>query len=358
MPHASDPDAGVPFDLEARVADVLRTFASYEGEVQDRFRRWYQVRIRPYTTLDNVVDGVVLALIDIDALKHSQQEAEAARAQAEALLRVTRDPTLVLDKDLRVRTVNDAYCRTFCVEAGAVEGRLLGELGDGEWQLPRLSQLLDDVVARNGSFRDLEVTKAFPNVGTRTLQLSARRVETGARRPRLIRLTIQDLTEQRRLEASLRSDAQRLRALTSVLTLFTWSMNPNGELADAQPRWEFFTGQNALECRGPGWADALHPDDRERYLSQWAEARRGHDAFRCDVRVWNARERYWQPVTAHAAPLFDDAGNVAEWSGAFVARLDPAEGRTARRVGAPSPGGRTRRITTRRAGRGGSSKPS
>src|SRR5207244_11943122 len=82
-------------------------------EVQDTAGRWYSLRVRPYLTLDNKIDGAVLVLSDIDTLKRSEQEITVARDYAEAILRTTRYPLVVLTADLRVSTANVAFFKTF-----------------------------------------------------------------------------------------------------------------------------------------------------------------------------------------------------------------------------------------------------
>jgi two-component system CheB/CheR fusion protein len=76
------------------------------------------MRIRPYKTLDNRIDGAVVALVDIDALKRSEVEIREARDYAEAIVRTARDPLLILSADLRVHTANEAFYQRFQSLAG------------------------------------------------------------------------------------------------------------------------------------------------------------------------------------------------------------------------------------------------
>src|SRR4029077_9539331 len=92
--------------LEQLLQDVIDSISQREQEVQDTEGRWYSLRVRPYLNLDNKVDGVVLVLADIDALKRSEREIAAARDYAEAILRTTRYPLVVLTADLRVSSAN------------------------------------------------------------------------------------------------------------------------------------------------------------------------------------------------------------------------------------------------------------
>src|SRR4030095_15453124 len=97
-------------------------------------------------TLDNKIDGAVIALVDIDALKRSEAAIQEARDYAESIVRTTRDPLLILNADLRVHTANEAYYNTFKVSPAESEGRLIYDLSNGQWNIPRLRELLEDIL--------------------------------------------------------------------------------------------------------------------------------------------------------------------------------------------------------------------
>src|SRR5205085_1644487 len=132
--------------LDQLLKEVIDTVTERELEVQDEEGRWYSLRARPYLTLDNEIDGVVLVLADIDTLKRSEQEIAAARDYAEAILRTTRYPLVVLTADLRVTTANAAFYKTFNVPPGETNGRLIYEIGNGQWNIPKLRQFLEDIL--------------------------------------------------------------------------------------------------------------------------------------------------------------------------------------------------------------------
>src|SRR3989442_882325 len=165
-------------NLEQLLQEVIDTISERELEVQDTEGRWYSLRVRPYLTLDNKIDGVVLVLADIATLKRSERDIAAARDYAEAILRTTRYPLLVLTAELRVHAANAAFCQTFKVPPGETNGRLIYELGNGQWNIPKLRELLEDILPRNSFFDDFEVTHDFERIGRRTMLLNARRLNT------------------------------------------------------------------------------------------------------------------------------------------------------------------------------------
>jgi PAS domain-containing protein len=103
-------------------------------------------------------------------------EIEEARAFAQAIIDTVREPILVLDQDLRVITASRSFYRTFRVGPEDTEGRLLYQLADGHWNIPKLRLLLEKIVPEHGVMEDYEVEYDFRNVGLRTMCLNARKV--------------------------------------------------------------------------------------------------------------------------------------------------------------------------------------
>src|SRR5207253_7618938 len=189
-------------DLEQLLHEVIDTVSAREREVRDNQGRWYSLRAHPYLTLDNKIDGVVLVLADIDTLKRSEKKIAVARDYAEVILRTTQYPLVVLTAGLRVHTANAAFYKTFKVLPGETNGRLIYEVGNGQWNIPKLREWLEDILPRNSFFDDFEVTHDFERIGRRTMLLNARRLNTGqADAPQRILLAIDDITEGKQSEA-------------------------------------------------------------------------------------------------------------------------------------------------------------
>jgi two-component system, chemotaxis family, CheB/CheR fusion protein len=112
-------DAGRPFsdiksnlqvpDLSHLIDEVIRTVTSKEREVQDKDGRWYSMSIRPYRTSEHRIDGAVICLVDIDDLKRSVEAFKRSRNFSQAVVETVREPLVVLDAELRVRSANAAF---------------------------------------------------------------------------------------------------------------------------------------------------------------------------------------------------------------------------------------------------------
>src|ERR1700688_177679 len=99
-----------------------------------------------------------------------------ALAYAENIIATLREPFVVLDKSLRVRTANAAFYRDFRASKEETEGRLVYELGNGQWDIPQLRTLLIQVLSNSHPVEDFEVEHVFPALGRRNMLLTARRL--------------------------------------------------------------------------------------------------------------------------------------------------------------------------------------
>ena len=180
---------------DALLADtqaVLDTLAPKEVEVHSRSGLWYTMRILPYRTLDNVIEGAVITFTDITESKQMKMAmSEPQRQLTEALVSTAREPLLVLDADLRVVLANSDFYNTFQVTPETTQGRLLFELGNRQWDIPALHTLLEEVLSRNTVVTDFAVTHAFETIGQCTLRLNAHRIFVEPGQSELILLAIE-----------------------------------------------------------------------------------------------------------------------------------------------------------------------
>lgn len=113
---------------------------------------------------------------------------------------VVREPILILDKDFRVMVANEPFYRTFQVEPTDTENKIVYELGNGQWNIPALKKLLEDILPKNTFFKGFEVTHEFPFIGRKMMILNARKIYFKQNTaleliPPIILLAIEDVTE-------------------------------------------------------------------------------------------------------------------------------------------------------------------
>ncbi len=119
-----------------------------------------------------------------------------AYGYSEAVFATIHEPMLVLDKNLRVKSANKTFYKIFHVKEEETEGILLYDLGNKQWNIPRLRELLEDLLPKNTHFHDFEITHTFPLIGEKKMLLNARRIIQKMNHEELILLAISDITEQ------------------------------------------------------------------------------------------------------------------------------------------------------------------
>jgi len=181
-------------DLRKSASGVLDTLHRESHEIRSDGGNWLSVRVLPYRTTDNVIDGVVINIIDITEVKRVQMIADDAGAYAESVVETVREPLLVLDGDFRVVSGNKAFYETFRIPRHESEGVSVYELGSGQWDIPELRELLEKIIPEKSSFQDFRIEHDFPEIGHRVLALNARRIEQKGGRPHLILIAMQDIT--------------------------------------------------------------------------------------------------------------------------------------------------------------------
>jgi two-component system CheB/CheR fusion protein len=186
-------------NLEQEILEVIRTLNLKTQEIQDRDGHWYHLRIRPYRTIDNKIDGAVLVLIDIDNLKRSNAQLMEARDYADAIVETVWQPLIVLNQDLRVIAASRSFYDAFQVAPVETEQHLIFELGNGQWNIPQLRSQLEEILTSNTQFQDFQVEHEFEQIGRKFMWLKARKLPR-INNIQMILLALEDITEQRRLQ--------------------------------------------------------------------------------------------------------------------------------------------------------------
>src|SRR5215468_8899703 len=156
--------------------------------------------------------------------QQASQRGQADRAVKEALdyaeniVATVREPLLVLDADLQVRTANRAFYETFRVSPKETEGCFLFDLGNGQWNVPQLRTLLTDILPQNTTVEDFEIQHTFPPIGLRVMRLNARRIHQDIGKSVLILLAIEDITSHEQAQKALRASEECLAAELGAMT--------------------------------------------------------------------------------------------------------------------------------------------
>jgi two-component system CheB/CheR fusion protein len=183
-------------DLLADAQAVLDTLVPREREVRTVSGAWYLARIQPYRTLDNVIDGVVLTFTDITKRMLAESAMKDARELAESIVNTVREPLIVLDGALKVISASRSFYENFRVAPQDTVGRQLYELGNRQWDIPKLRELLETILPDNEVIENFEVEHDFPGIGKRKMLLNARRITGKTDGTQLILLAIEEVAGQ------------------------------------------------------------------------------------------------------------------------------------------------------------------
>ena len=178
-------------DLGLIASESIENVTTVEREVREAGTGiWHLMRVRPYKTWDSKIDGAVISFQDIDVMKRTLDQ---MHQHADALIETAREAILVLDHKLRVINANLTFYRNFDVARDETLHRPIYDLGNGQWNIPRLRELLENILPNNGRVEDFEVGHDFPHLGPRRMMLNARRIEPQPGQ-KLILLYIEDVT--------------------------------------------------------------------------------------------------------------------------------------------------------------------
>ena len=167
---------------------------------------------------------IVLAMEDVTERRRAEADFRAIETYAQDIVDTVREPLLILDKTLRVQSGNRAFYHTFHVSAEETENRLIYELGNGQWDIPALRTLLEDIVPTSSVFNDFELEHDFPALGRRVMLLNARKLQAGHHGELLV-LAMEDVTERRRAEEEVAKAKEASEIANRTKSLFLANMS-------------------------------------------------------------------------------------------------------------------------------------
>ncbi|MDE3196515.1 MAG: PAS domain-containing protein, partial [Acidobacteriota bacterium] len=324
-------DVGRPItDLAAQFSDVelvsdiretLSTLTGRERPLAGTGGRHYQLRVLPYRTVKNVIDGVVLTFTDVTQAKRAALLIEDAKKYAENIVDTVRSPLLVLDARLKVKSANAAFYEEFQVTpAEAREG-----IGGRPWDIPELPRLLNEVISANKRIEDFEFEQDFPDIGRKILCLDARQIRQSRESEPLILMAIEDITARKRAEEKHRAAEARYRALFDLCPIAIYVCDATGVIREFNPRavelWGREPKRGDTEERFCG-SHKMHRTDgtfMPHEKCPMAQVLAGTIAEARDMEVQIERpDGSWISVIVNIQPLLNERGEITGAINCFV----------------------------------------
>lgn len=208
--------------------------------------------------------GIVMVFRDISEQRRRERTVQDALAYAEDILDTIRDPLLILDADLRVCSASRSFYEGFAVTPEETEGRLVYELGNGQWDIPELRTLLEEILPKDDSFRDFEVTHDFQSIGRRRMFLNARKVHRPGNHSELILLAMEDVTPTWRAGVDFADNRERYRVIVEGAVGFAiFTFNTQGVITSWNAGAEQMLGYTEAEILGENFRVIFTPEDLE-----------------------------------------------------------------------------------------------
>lgn len=258
--------------------------------------------------------GAVLLFRDMSEQREQMRRIEDARNYAENILATLRHPFLVLDGDQCVISANRAFYDVFQVNEQETVGQQVYDLGCGQWDIPDLRRLLEEILPENRSFDGFEVVHEFPQIGHRYMLLNARRIERNDQAD-LILLGIEDTTERRRLEEARRDIELRFTSLVKNIrdhAIFT--LDKAGRIASWNLEAERIIGTTEEEALGQEFKVIFTPEDIDEGRPQ-EELDLALSNGRAEDERWHLRKdgsKFW--ALGIVTPMYNSDGEHSGYS--------------------------------------------
>lgn len=236
---------------------------------------------------------------------------------AEAVFSTIRESLVILDKNFRVRTANFAFYKTFHMREEQAEGRLLYDLNQRQWDIPKLRELLEEELPRNAYLHGYEIVHHFAGLGEKTLVFNARRVTQKIHGEQLVLLAIEDISEHRRAQQIITDREAWFRNLADNAPVMIWVTDKDKKGTFFNKAWLEFRGDTLQEALAKGWTDGVHPEDLQKSLKLFDKSFSEKLPFELKYRVMERNHEY---VWLHnkAKPNFTPEGQFTGYIGSCV----------------------------------------
>jgi len=204
--------------------------------------------IEDITERKEIEAGLEKTRKELEVIKKSADEASEF---AESVINTVREPLIALDQDLRVVTASRSFYEVFKVTPEETVGQLIYDLGNKQWDIPGLRELLETILPEKTTFDNYEVEHEFSAIGRRIMLLNARQIQRVSGKERIILLAIEDITERRQLESLLEESEERYRRLFETANDGILLLEKHeGKITHANPAATEMVGYSKEECIG------------------------------------------------------------------------------------------------------------
>ena len=302
-------------DLDEMVTEVVKSLVTLEKEVQDNKGHWMRLQIRPFKTIDNKIDGAVIACVDIDAIKRNLDVSDTALNYATSVADTVDLPFVVLGPHLLVKSANRSFYEYFDVPKDKIKFSLFEVLGVHAEQMHKLATVLKDTLRSKTPFNKIEMAYESKTRGLRSLLLSGRQIHWIGTESEAVLVAFEDITERKLAAKKIKESEETFRHLANTLPQMIWMANSDGVAVWYNQRWYDYTGMTPDDMKDTSWwKDVHHPDHMERVLKFASEAMKKGDPWELTFPL-KSKSGEWHSFLTRTVPIRDSAGELVRWVG-------------------------------------------
>jgi len=211
-------------------------------------------------------DGYILSsIVDGTVARHLGAEIQDAREYAENIVETMREPLVVLDSDLKILTANQSFYETFKVTPEETIGNFIYDVGNRQWDVPKLRVLFEEILPHDTVINGYEVEHDFPGIGCKTILLNARQIFRKKIGSRIILLAMEDISERKLAEVSLKNSEEQMRFASTAAEIGMWHWDlVNDKLTWSESCHDLFGFPPDYPVTYGAFLQAVHEEDRQR----------------------------------------------------------------------------------------------
>src|SRR5215203_297031 len=241
---------------------------------------------------------------------------------SEAMFTTIRESLLILDKNLRIKNANSCFYKTFEVTEEETEGKLLYDVGNKQWNIPKLKELLEEVIPRNSQVQDFEVVHTFQHIGEKIMLVNARRLIRRVLGEHLILLAIEDITHYRQAQRIIEQKEEWFESMANNSPMMIWVTGVDKKLEFVNSSWLQHRSMKLEEAIGETWMeDGMHPDDKAPCERVFNESFEGKKDFTVQYRL-KGTDGMYRNVLSKGSPNYSHDGTFTGYIGSCVEMPD------------------------------------
>ena len=217
---------------------------------------------------------------------------------------------------LRIKNANTCFYATFKVTEEETQGKFIFDLGNKQWNIPRLKELLEDVIPRNAQVTDFEVTHDFPGIGIKNMVLNARRLSSRLKNEEFILLAIEDVTQYKQGLMMIEKQEEWFQSMADNSPMMIWVSGKDKMLEFVNKAWLEYRDMVLSEAIGKSWLEEMHPDDEKRIRNLYDECFEKKKPFTDQYRLRHGNT--YKPILIKGAPNYDHSNEFTGFIGSCV----------------------------------------